>query len=88
MKNIGIISGIVVIVLILIFVAYTKKWDKEEIERGKTSIPKPELKSSSLSGRFQALLFIIFMIALVLTMLFLNTGGNLDWIDTPKGFAE
>jgi len=80
MENIGIISGIVVIVLMLIFVAYTKKWDKEEIKR--------DIKSSSLSGRFQALLFIIFIVALVLAMLFLKTGGSLDWTNNPKGFAE
>jgi len=88
MENIGIISGIVVIVLMLIFVAYTKKWDKEEIKRDKKSIPEPEIKSSSLSGRFQALLFIIFIVALVLAMLFLKTGGSLDWTNNPKGFAE
>jgi len=79
MENIGIISSVIVIVLILIFVAYTKKWDKEKIERDKKSIPEPEIKSSSLSSRFQALLFIIFIVALVLAMLFLKTGGGFDW---------
>lgn len=84
MKDIGVISGIVVIIFLIIFVAYTKKWDKEEIERKKTATPKPEIKNS----KFQALLFIIFIVALILAMLFLNTGGSLDWFEDPRGFAE
>lgn len=82
------ISSIVVVSLLLIFVAYTRKWDREEIERKKAGIPKPEIKPNSSNNKFQALLFIIFIVALVLSMLFQNTEGSIDWNEEPRGFVE
>jgi len=88
MKNIGVISSIVVVSLLLIFYAYTRKWDREEIEREKAGIPKPEIKPNGSNNKFQALLFFIFIIALVLSMLFQNTEGSIDRNEEPRGFVE
>jgi len=88
MENIGIISGIVALILIIIFIAYSKKVIKVEEEHKKTGKPIPEIKPDSLSNKVSTLLFFILIIAVVLSMIFLGTGGSPDWLENPKGFAE
>lgn len=88
MEKIGIISGIVALILMSIFFVFTKKLEKEEIERKRTGKPKPDIKSNSLGNVVATFLFFILIIAFVLSMLFLDTGGNTDWLENPKGFAE